>query len=141
MEENNKVGKGKPPKEHQWKPGQSGNIGGRPKGSKNLKTIFRQIAEMEVSEEKQFEAIAKMKKLFPEMFADGKLDVQTLLALRLATTGLMAKDPELAMKAIKQFNDRYDGRPSQTLRGKDESGEDVEIQEIDLGNGTTIQFK
>ena len=36
-----KVGKGRPPLEHQWKPNQSGNKKGRKKGSKNRKTIAR----------------------------------------------------------------------------------------------------
>lgn len=35
------VGYGKPPKAHQFKPGQSGNPRGRPKKSKNLKTILQ----------------------------------------------------------------------------------------------------
>jgi hypothetical protein len=36
-----KIGKGRPPLEHQWKPHQSGNSKGRKKGSKNRKTIVR----------------------------------------------------------------------------------------------------
>ena len=31
------VGYGKPPVEHQFKPGESGNVNGRPKGSRNRK--------------------------------------------------------------------------------------------------------
>ena len=40
--ENNDVGYGKPPKETQFKPGQSGNPNGRPKGSKNLATDLKE---------------------------------------------------------------------------------------------------
>jgi hypothetical protein len=37
------VGKGRPSKDHQYKPGQSGNPLGRPKGSKNAATLAREI--------------------------------------------------------------------------------------------------
>lgn len=36
-----KVGKGRPPKATRWKPGQSGNRKGRPKGSRNAATMAR----------------------------------------------------------------------------------------------------
>lgn len=36
-----KIGKGRPPIDHQWKPNQSGNRKGRRKGSKNRKTIVQ----------------------------------------------------------------------------------------------------
>ena len=35
-----RIGRGCPPLDHQWKPGQSGNKKGRKKGSKNRKTII-----------------------------------------------------------------------------------------------------
>lgn len=42
---NYRVGKGKPDKSKSWKKGKSGNPKGRPKGSKNLKTIARAAAK------------------------------------------------------------------------------------------------
>lgn len=37
------VGKGKPPVEHQFKPGQSGNPAGKPKGTKHLSTHIQEM--------------------------------------------------------------------------------------------------
>src|SRR3954471_10158444 len=42
------VGKGKPPKHTQFQRGQSGNPGGRNKGSRNLKTIIAAVMESEI---------------------------------------------------------------------------------------------
>ena len=42
------VGYGKPPSEHTWKTGQSGNPNGRPKGSKNESTILREIFQRKI---------------------------------------------------------------------------------------------
>jgi hypothetical protein len=38
---NYEVGKGRPPRSTRWKPGQSGNSKGRPKGAKSFKTILQ----------------------------------------------------------------------------------------------------
>jgi hypothetical protein len=41
--ENYEVGKGRPPLSTRWKPGQSGNPKGRPKGAKSLATLFNEV--------------------------------------------------------------------------------------------------
>jgi hypothetical protein len=41
--ENYEVGKGRPPLSTRWKPGQSGNPRGRPKGAKSLATLFNDV--------------------------------------------------------------------------------------------------
>lgn len=45
---NYEVGKGKPPKENQFKPGKSGNPAGRPKGSTNLKKIIYEMGSLDI---------------------------------------------------------------------------------------------
>ena len=42
------VGYGSPPKKHRFKPGQSGNRKGRPKGTKNTATLLREILDRKI---------------------------------------------------------------------------------------------
>ncbi|BBO07658.1 MULTISPECIES: DUF5681 domain-containing protein [Bradyrhizobium] len=42
------VGYGRPPREHQFKPGQSGNKKGRPRGSKNEATLINEILDRKI---------------------------------------------------------------------------------------------
>lgn len=43
------VGRGTPPKHTQWGPGESGNLKGRPKGSKNKGSVVREVIERKVT--------------------------------------------------------------------------------------------
>jgi hypothetical protein len=43
------VGYGKPPRDHRFRPGQSGNPKGRPKGSKNTATVLREILDRKIA--------------------------------------------------------------------------------------------
>lgn len=44
----NEVGYGKPPRTHQFKPGQSGNPKGRPKGAKSEATILYELLHRKI---------------------------------------------------------------------------------------------
>jgi hypothetical protein len=48
-ERTGEVGYGKPPQEHRFKSGESGNPKGRPKGSKNESTILRELLSEKIS--------------------------------------------------------------------------------------------
>jgi hypothetical protein len=56
------VGRGKPPVASRFKKGKSGNPGGRPKGSKNLKTLIRQamIAQISLQEGSRARKVSKI---------------------------------------------------------------------------------
>ena len=41
-----------PPKEYQWKPGQSGNWKGRPKGCRNLANVIRELLDQKATDGK-----------------------------------------------------------------------------------------
>ncbi len=43
-----RVGYGRPPKDHRFQPGQSGNRKGRPKGKKNTITLLREILDRQI---------------------------------------------------------------------------------------------
>lgn len=61
MSGNYEVGYGKPPKKSQFKPGESGNKKGRPKGAKNTSVLLKEIADSKVSivENGQTKKVAK----------------------------------------------------------------------------------
>ena len=42
------IGRGKPPRSSRFKPGQSGNPGGRKKGNLNLSTVLRSVLESDI---------------------------------------------------------------------------------------------
>ena len=103
-----KVGKYHPPKEYQFKKGESGNPAGRIKGTRNFKTIFEEAAK-EVAE-----ALRLGKK--PDA-------VQIELVKRGIKQGLGGSYP-----FYKDFMDRLYGQPTQPL---EHSGEIKEIIELD----------
>ncbi|GAA6164002.1 hypothetical protein NBRC116590_17060 [Pelagimonas sp. KU-00592-HH] len=53
MTDDDSVGYGKPPKEHQWKPGQSGNPKGRPKNSTEYLARYAEILNEPVKARRQ----------------------------------------------------------------------------------------
>ena len=71
MSDDYEVGYGKPPRHSQFKPGQSGNRSGRPKGSKNLKTdLQEELSEtMKVKEGGRERRISKQRALIKSQVA------------------------------------------------------------------------
>lgn len=66
-----KVGHGKPPRSFQFKPGQSGNPNGRPKGSKNIATdLAEEFSErIEIREGGNTRRISKQRALIKALFS------------------------------------------------------------------------
>lgn len=101
IEENKsqEVGPGKPPVEHQFKPGQSGNPAGKKKGTKNLSTILRELVECEMDVIDPFTKKTEKKK------------VSEILMLKLVKKGM--NDEDLA--SIKEIFDRLEGKAAQRI--------------------------
>jgi hypothetical protein len=103
------VGYSKPPREHRFKPGQSGNPKGRPKGSKNTATLLRAILDRKV-----------------EMRTDGlvrKVSVREAMLMRFAEAALKG-DTKAAAFLLHRYDveETVNGHPTDT-----EVADDLEI--------------
>lgn len=95
-----KVGRSKPPAHSRFKPGQSGNPCGRPKGSRNLRTILdATLSErVVVAENGKKRSLSKLEPLVRQLVnkaASGEIKNTTLL-LKLLSMHLSASDGQSA---------------------------------------------
>lgn len=92
------VGYGRPPKAHQFAPGQSGNPKGRPPGSQNLRTmVVEELAQrISVREGGKKSTLTKGQILVKQVVADALRGspkaIQTIIGLTGADTGLDQQD-------------------------------------------------
>lgn len=97
-----KVGRGHPPKEHQFKPGVSGNPGGVPKG-KRISTWMAELGEM---------SEAELRKIARKLPVNGKI---ALARMRAA----MNPGSKQGNGATEMILDRTEGKVAQKLEGGD----------------------
>jgi len=101
------VGYGRPPTEHQFKPGESGNRRGRPKGAKNEATIIKQILsrKIEVCEKGKTRRISVLEGIFLK-FAEDALRGNPKSAAFLLNRKLLAESCEQPATAELDMDDR-----------------------------------
>ena len=98
-----KVGPGKPPRHTRFKPGQSGNPKGRPKGSKNFATILQQQLTKKIT-----------------ITVDGKprrMTIQEVIARRLATDSM--KGTTKAMELLIRLTSAKSGEDANKEAARD----------------------
>ncbi len=105
------VGKGKPPKGTQFKPGQSGNPAGRPKGSKSWKAVIEAELSSEIG--------------LKEHGVDLKVSKMEAVAKRLVADAL-AGDPRALGELLRQLN-KYFGEPT-TAEAKDLPASEADVR-------------
>ena len=102
MSNDDEVGYGKPPKNSQFKKGQSGNPKGRLKGMRNLESIVRDEAYSKISikEHGKTRTVTKVEALMKRMMAKGIQgdNKAASIALSLMQEYLPTVDPEAARR-------------------------------------------
>ena len=89
-----------------FKEGESGNPNGRPKGSRNKKTILRGLLSIKVADSN--ECLEDIKAILPELFKDKKdFTIEELIFARLIRETIFSENPILYMK---ELFDRFYGK-------------------------------
>ncbi|MCZ6772726.1 MAG: DUF5681 domain-containing protein [Proteobacteria bacterium] len=100
MASDDDVGYGRPPKKSRWKSGQSGNLKGRPRNAKNIKTVVEQeaYATIKIKEGGKTGTVTKVEALMKSMMAKGiKGDTKAAsIAWGLLKDFLPHEDPQAA---------------------------------------------
>jgi Family of unknown function (DUF5681) len=122
-----RVGDRKPPLHTRFKPGQSGNPSGRVKGSKNLRTLFHQILNEEISLREGGE-VRKMSKAEAVMrgliIGALKGDSRSLMTLfRLAEQSGQFEDPSNPVTRIERVIVKWGGSPEELPASREISRE------------------
>ena len=99
------VGRGRPPRSSQFKPGQSGNPGGRKKGSRNFRTIVLEVLDSEIE--------------LTEGGRTRRVPMIEALMLRQVQEGLRGH-----LRAIDSLIDRYERHASQEVEQADDLPEE-----------------
>lgn len=86
-----------------FKPGQSGNPNGRPKGSRSWSSVIKELMQLE------YDTPAKIKAFLPE----GKYS-----AKEIAIVAMMLKSWKGDVQAVKWLSETEDGKPNQSIDTK-----------------------
>ena len=111
MDDEYEVGYGKPPKDSQFKKGQSGNERGRPKGVKNLKTeVLEELTEMvKMRVGDRALRISKQRALLKLLWLKGmkgdSRSLNSLLGLLVRVLGLEGMPPDAEIKLTSEERD------------------------------------
>ncbi len=116
------VGKGRPPRPTRWKPGQSGNPKGRPKGSRNVSAVLLDVIRQRVP--------------VTENGKTRQLPALEVMLRRLANDA-MRNDPR-ALKLVLSLVDRYADAPEAEVRLDELLAEDQEILAQYLGKPSGV---
>ena len=138
-DEKYKVGYKKPPKEHQFKPGVSGNPRGRPKGAENVQTVIkRQLAKrLRVKERGRVRSVTKLEAWIGGMIdrailGDARFSQQGLSLLRIEGVSV-AEDGsmQIEIKFVSPDGSVRSDKPSEPADGDSGSGADDEEDDKD----------